>query len=76
MACSHRLNKELDLQKFMWASMSTAVPVLISEAPQPPPPPPAFGLIYEGAIGQPRWTTSPVVGKNQSLMCKAMIFPL
>ncbi len=22
------------------------------------PPPPAFGLIYEGAIGQPRWTTS------------------
>jgi hypothetical protein len=25
--------------------------------PRPPPPPP-FGLIYEGAIGQPRQTTS------------------
>jgi hypothetical protein len=22
------------------------------------PPPPAFGVIYEGTIGQPRWTTS------------------
>jgi hypothetical protein len=26
--------------------------------PQLPPPPPAFGLIYEVAIGQPKWTTS------------------
>jgi hypothetical protein len=25
---------------------------------KPPPPPPAFGLIYEGAIGQQRKTTS------------------
>ncbi len=30
----------------------------IAEAPQHPTPPPAFGLIYKGAIGQPRWTTS------------------
>ncbi len=35
--------------------MCTAV--LIGSRPRNPPPP-AFGLIYEGAIGQPRWTTS------------------
>jgi hypothetical protein len=29
----------------------------LAETPQLPPPP-AFGLIYEGAIGQPRYTTS------------------
>jgi hypothetical protein len=27
-------------------------------AETPPPPPSTFGLIDEGAIGQPRWTTS------------------
>ncbi len=26
--------------------------------PRNSPPPAAFGLLYEGAIGQPRWTTS------------------
>ncbi len=26
--------------------------------PRTPPPPSAFGLIYEGAVGQPRQTTS------------------
>ncbi len=30
---------------------------LYSLAETPQPPPPAFGLIYEGAIGQPRETT-------------------
>jgi hypothetical protein len=27
---------------------------LLAETPQPPPHPPVFGLMYEGAIGQPR----------------------
>ncbi len=35
--------------------MCTAVLIGLNPAN---PPPPAFGLIYEGAIGQPRWTTS------------------
>jgi hypothetical protein len=30
----------------------------LAETQHPTPTPPAFGLIYEGAIGQPRWTTS------------------
>ncbi len=44
----HRLNMELDIQCFLgficigWDPPTT-----------PPPHPPAFGLIYEGAIGQP-----------------------
>jgi hypothetical protein len=37
---------ELDLQS-LFAQV-------YSLAETPPPPPPAFGLIYEGAIGQPR----------------------
>ncbi len=37
--------------------MCTAVLIGLDHAP--PPPPYAFGLIYEGAIGQPRYTTSP-----------------
>jgi hypothetical protein len=41
---------ELDLQSLI-GLLCTAV--LIAETPQVPPPP-AFGLIYEGAIGQPR----------------------
>ncbi len=40
----HRLKTELDLQRLFLA------PVPISNSS----PPPAFGLIYEGAIGQPR----------------------
>jgi hypothetical protein len=41
---------ELDLQIFLGGLMCTAV--LIGREPATPPPPPAFGLIYEGAIGQ------------------------
>jgi hypothetical protein len=26
----------------------------LADPPHPPPPPPAFGLIYDGDIGQPR----------------------
>jgi hypothetical protein len=44
----HRLNMELvDLQ-------SSFELYSLAEIPQLPPPPPAFGLIYKGAIGQPR----------------------
>jgi hypothetical protein len=45
---------ELDLQS-LFGLLCT--PVLIGWDPVTPYPP-AFGLIYEGAIGQPRWTTS------------------
>jgi hypothetical protein len=38
--------------KFIWAPWGTAV--LIGWDPATPAIPPAFGLIYEGAIGQPR----------------------
>ncbi len=41
------LNMELDLIWAPWAQLYS-----LAEAPQPPPP--AFGLIYDGAIGQPR----------------------
>jgi hypothetical protein len=33
-------------------------PYSLAETPQPPPPSPSLGLINEGAIGQPRLTTS------------------
>ncbi len=49
---------ELVLLKLIWTPchvMCTAV--LIGWDPLPPPP--AFGLVYEGAIGQPRKITSP-----------------
>jgi hypothetical protein len=48
---------ELYLQSFIWAPDVQLYP--LAEIPQlPPPPSPAFGLIYEGAIDQPRSTTS------------------
>ncbi len=46
------LNMELDLQ-ILFGLLCTAV-YSLAETPQPPPSPPAFGLISEGAIGQPR----------------------
>jgi hypothetical protein len=50
----HWLDMELDLQSYLSSMYSLA------ETPQrqPPPPRPIHGLIYEGAIGQPRLTTS------------------
>ncbi len=39
----------------MWAPVYCCAHCL---RPRNSPPPPAFGLIYEGAIGQLRWTTS------------------
>jgi len=42
---------ELDLQSFFELHVSAT---LIVWEPATPPPPPAFGLIYEGVIGQPR----------------------
>jgi hypothetical protein len=42
---------ELDLQSFFFAPCAELHS--LAETPQPSPPPLAFGLIYEGAIGQP-----------------------
>jgi hypothetical protein len=41
--------------KFIWAPVYSCTHWL---RPRNSPPPPAFGLTYEGAIGQPRETTS------------------
>ncbi len=46
---SHGLNMELDLQSYL---VSCALLYSLAETLQLPPP--SFGLIYEGAIGQPR----------------------
>ncbi len=46
---------ELDLQKSLFGLHVR--PMHIAHETQHPPPP-AFGLIYEGAIGHPRYTTS------------------
>jgi hypothetical protein len=45
---------ELDLQSLLGSCVQL---YSLAETPQLPPPP-EFGLIYEGAIGQPRETTS------------------
>ncbi len=47
-----RLNMELDLQSYLGSCVDVEL-YSLAETPQLPPPP-AFGLIYEGAIGQPR----------------------
>ncbi len=54
-AVNHRLNMELS-PKFIWAPCAHCTHQLRPR--NPPPPYPAFGLIYEGAIGQPRQATS------------------
>jgi hypothetical protein len=46
----HGLNMELDLQSLFGLHVHSR----LAETPQPTPLPPAFGLIYEGAVGQPR----------------------
>ncbi len=46
---------QLDLQSLFGLHVHSCTHWL---RPRNPPPPPAFGLIYEGAIGQPRQTTS------------------
>ncbi len=52
----HRSNKEY-ISKVYLGSMCIAVLIGCDVTLQPTPPL-ALGLIYEGAIGQPRWTTS------------------
>ncbi len=47
------LNMELDLQS-LFMLLCTAVLIGLRARNPPPLPPNAFGLIYEGAIGQPR----------------------
>ncbi len=54
----HRLNMELDLQSFFGLHVHICTHWLRPRHPLPPPHSHAFGLIYEGAIGQPRQTTS------------------
>ncbi len=52
---NHRLNIELGLQKLFGLLCTLYSCTYWLRPPQlPPPPSPAFGLIYEGAIGQPR----------------------
>jgi hypothetical protein len=50
----HRLNMELDLQNLFGLHVHNCTHWLRPRNPLPP----AFGLIYEGTIGQPRQTTS------------------
>ncbi len=55
---NHKLVMELDLQSLFGLQMHSCTVYTLAETPQAattlPPPFPAFGLIYEGAIGQPR----------------------
>jgi hypothetical protein len=51
MSFHNRLNIELDLQSIFWLHVHSCTHWLRPR--NPPPHPPAFGLIYEGAIGQP-----------------------
>jgi hypothetical protein len=44
--------------KFIWAPC--AQPYSLAETPRNLPPPPAFGLIYEGAVDQPRVKTDDI----------------
>ncbi len=52
---TNSLNMELDLQSLFGLYVHTAWPYSLAETPQQPPSPhpPAFGVIYEGATGQP-----------------------
>ncbi len=52
---NHILKMELDLQSFFRLPVHSCTHWLRPRHPPPPPPrSPAYGLIYEGAIGQPR----------------------
>jgi hypothetical protein len=42
-----------DISKVYLGSMCTAVLIGLRDPATPPPLPPAFGLRYQGAIGQP-----------------------
>ncbi len=49
----HRLNMELDLQSLFRLHVHSCIHWLRLRPRTTPPLPPAFGLIYEGAFGQP-----------------------
>ena len=73
------LNMELDLQSLfqLFGLLCTAVINGLDPAGRSSPPPPAFGLIYEGAIGQPRYTTSrcnPLLEKDSKARTMLTIF--
>jgi hypothetical protein len=50
----HRSNMELDLQSLFGLPCTGTYSSWLRPRNSPPPLSPAFGLIYEGAIGQPR----------------------
>ncbi len=51
----HRLNKELELQSLFGLHVTWCTQLYsLAETPETHTPPPAFGLLNEGAIGQPR----------------------
>ncbi len=50
----HMLNKEIDLQSLFGLHVHSCLYLLAESWDPAPPPPPPFGLIYEGAISQPR----------------------
>jgi hypothetical protein len=52
LATCHWLNMELDLQSLFGLHVHCRTHLLKPSNPLPP----AYGLIYEGAIGQPRYT--------------------
>jgi hypothetical protein len=54
----HKVNTEIDLQVYLGSMCTTVGTYWLRPRNPPPPPSPAFGLINEGAIGQPRQTTS------------------
>ncbi len=56
---SYRLNMEVDLQSLFglhvtWGAQLYSLAEIRPALPGTLPPPPAFGLVYEGAIGQQR----------------------
>ncbi len=44
--------------------------LLLDPAPPPPPPPPAFGLMYEGAVGQLGQTHIMIVNAHHNYLIK------
>ncbi len=54
MHCKHKLNMEVDLQSLFGLRVPWCAKLYSLAEPRNSPPPPAFGLVFEGAIGQQR----------------------
>jgi hypothetical protein len=67
---SFQLNHGVRPPKFIWALCECAQLYSLAETRKPHSPPtphpPAFGLIYDGAMGQPRKTTSLCAALNRT----------